>query len=149
MSGRSHRQQWRRLSVIEPNNNELPAKPTQRTGEPEAPARASVPERFRRLKRNEVVWSGDFVADERLGFELWEAPGVFRAGSFARPIYRKEETERFRSTSTRRKERAEPFALCRGQRGRSGSLPARSRRAASDRRRRRCAGQLGLRRASS
>jgi hypothetical protein len=48
------------------------ATPTQRTGEPEAPARASVPERFRRLKRNEVVWSGDFVADERLGFELWE-----------------------------------------------------------------------------
>ena len=33
MSGRSHRQQWRRLSVIEPNDNELPAKPTQRTGE--------------------------------------------------------------------------------------------------------------------
>jgi len=27
------------------------------------------------LKRNAVVWSGDFVADERLGFELWEAPG--------------------------------------------------------------------------
>jgi hypothetical protein len=48
------------------------ATPTQRTGEPEAPARASVPERFRRLKRNEVAWSGDFVADERLGFELWE-----------------------------------------------------------------------------
>src|SRR6266478_8306088 len=86
MYGRSHRQQWRRLSVIEPNDNELPAKPTQRTGEPEAPARASVPERFRRLKRNEVVWSGEFVADERLGFELWEAPDVFRAGSFARPI---------------------------------------------------------------
>ena len=102
MSGRSQRQQWRRLSVIEPNDNELPAKPTQRTGEPEAPARASVPERFRRLKRNEVVWSGDFVADERLGFELWEAPGVSRAGSFARPIYRKEETERFRPTSTRK-----------------------------------------------
>ena len=70
------------------------AKPTQRTGEPEAPARASVPEPFRRLKWNEVVWSGDFVADERLEFELWEGPGVFRAGSFARPIYRKEETER-------------------------------------------------------
>jgi hypothetical protein len=63
------------------------ATPTQRTGEPEAPARASVSERFRRLKWNEVVWSGDFVADERLGFELWEASGVFRAGSFARPIH--------------------------------------------------------------
>src|SRR5271165_1691290 len=78
------------------------AKPTQQTGEPEAPARASVPERFRRLKRNEVVWSGDFVADERLGFELWEAPDVFRADSFARPIYQKEETERFRPTSARK-----------------------------------------------
>ena len=65
------------------------ATPPQRTGEPEAPARASVPERFRRLKWNEVVWSG-------------EAPGVFRASSFARPIYRKEETERFRLTSTRK-----------------------------------------------
>ena len=32
--------------------------------------------------------------DERLGLQLWEGPGVFRAGSFARPIYRKEETER-------------------------------------------------------
>src|ERR1700730_2114665 len=56
------------------------AKPTQRTGEPEAPARATVSERFRSLKWNEVVWSGDFVADERLGFELWEARSVFRAG---------------------------------------------------------------------
>ena len=51
------------------------AKPTQRTGEPQAPARASVSERFRRLKRNEMVWSGDFVADERLGFEVWEGAG--------------------------------------------------------------------------
>jgi len=51
------------------------AKPTQRTGKPEAPARASVPERFRRLKWNEAVWSGDFVADERLGLQLWEGPG--------------------------------------------------------------------------
>src|SRR5258708_35951999 len=41
MSGRSHRQQWRRLSVIEPNDSELPAKPTQRTGEPEARARCA------------------------------------------------------------------------------------------------------------
>ena len=64
--------------------------------------RVSKRQRFRRLKRNEVVWSGDFVADERLGFELWEAPDVFRAGSFARPIYQKEETERFRPTSTRK-----------------------------------------------
>jgi hypothetical protein len=45
------------------------ATPAQRTGEPEAPARAGVSECFRRLKWNEVVWSGDFVADELLGFE--------------------------------------------------------------------------------
>jgi hypothetical protein len=71
------------------------ANPTQRTGEPEAPARASVPERFRHLKRNEaaLVWRLRFK-DERLGLQLWEGPGVFRAGSFARPIYRKKETER-------------------------------------------------------
>jgi hypothetical protein len=29
---------------------------------------------------------------------MWEGPGLFRAGSFARPVYRKEETERFRAT---------------------------------------------------
>jgi len=34
------------------------ATPTQRMAEPEAPARASVSERFRRLKSNEVVWCG-------------------------------------------------------------------------------------------
>jgi hypothetical protein len=79
-----------------------PAKPTQRTVKPEAPARAGVPERFRRLKWDEVVWLGDFVADERLGLQPWEGPGGFRAGSFARPIYQREETERFRATSTKK-----------------------------------------------
>src|SRR5258708_38977628 len=77
MSGRSHRKQWRQLSVIEANDNELPAKPMQRTGEPEAPARAIVSERFRRLKRNEVVWSGDFVADERMGFDSISSSTIF------------------------------------------------------------------------
>jgi hypothetical protein len=87
------------------------ATPTQRTGEPEAPARASVSERFWRLKANEVVWSGDFVADERLGFELWEASGVFRAGSFARPIYRKEETERFRRPQPENQNKTQNIAM--------------------------------------
>jgi ferredoxin len=42
-------------------------------------------------------------ASQRSGtLQLWEGPGVFRAGSFARPIYRKEETERFRATSTKK-----------------------------------------------
>jgi hypothetical protein len=68
-----------------------PAKPTQRTVKPEAPARAGVPERFRRLKWDEVVWLGDFVADKRLGLQ-----------PFVRPIYRREETETFRATSTRK-----------------------------------------------
>jgi hypothetical protein len=74
----------------------------QRTSEPEASARASVPERFRRLNWNEVVWTGDFVADERLGLQPWEGPGGFRAGAFVRPIYRREETTRFRATSTKK-----------------------------------------------
>jgi hypothetical protein len=61
------------------------ATPTQRTGGIRS-TRAS--QRFGTLPTfevDEVVWSGDFIADERLGFELWEAPGVFQAGSFARP----------------------------------------------------------------
>jgi hypothetical protein len=42
-------------------------------------------------------------ASQRFGtLQLWEGPGIFRAGSFARPIYRKEETERFRATSTKK-----------------------------------------------
>jgi Ni,Fe-hydrogenase III small subunit len=73
------------------------AKLKQRTGESEAPVRTSVPERFRRLKWNEVVWPGDFSSDECLRLQLWEGPGGFRADdAFVRPIYRREETERFR-----------------------------------------------------
>jgi len=79
--------------------------PRQRTGEPEAPARASVSERFRRLKRNEVVGHGDFVADERLGLQPWEGPGGFRADAFVRPIYRRKETERLRPTATPKSKR--------------------------------------------
>lgn len=76
-----------------------PAKPAEQMGESEALARASDPRRFRRLKWNELVWPGDFVADERLGLQPWEGPSGFRAGSFVRPIYRKEETERIRPTA--------------------------------------------------
>ena len=53
------------------------AKPTQRTGEPAGPTRTRVPERFRRLKRNELVCQGDFVADGHKGLEPWEGPGGF------------------------------------------------------------------------
>jgi len=59
------------------------------TGEPEALPGAGFPERFRRLKWNEVVFRGDFVADERLGLEPWEGPGGFRADTFVKPIYRR------------------------------------------------------------
>ena len=45
-----------------------PAKPTQRTVEPEAPTRASVPERFRRLKWNEVVCLATSLQMSALGF---------------------------------------------------------------------------------
>jgi hypothetical protein len=69
------------------------AKPTQQTGEPE---------RFRRLKWNEVVRHGDFVADERLGLEPWEGPGGFRADTFVKTIYRRMETGRFRPTAARK-----------------------------------------------
>ena len=63
---------WKRSGTTVPVQRErttmmnliYPAKPTRRTGEPEAPARASVPKCFRRLKWNEVVWQGDFVADK-------------------------------------------------------------------------------------
>jgi hypothetical protein len=72
------------------------AKPTQRTGEPEAFPGAGVPEHFRRLKWNEVVRHGDFVADERLGLEPWEGPGGFRADTFVKTIYRRKASGRFR-----------------------------------------------------
>jgi hypothetical protein len=81
------------------------ANPAQQTGEPEAFPRAGVPKRFRRLKWNEVVCRGDFVADERLGLEPWEGPGGFQADSFVKPTYRRKETGRFRLTATRKSKR--------------------------------------------
>jgi hypothetical protein len=47
--------------------------------------------RFRRLKWNELVSQGDYVANGRHGFTLWEGPGGFRAHSFVKPIYRRDE----------------------------------------------------------
>jgi len=80
-------------------------KPTRRTGEPDALPGAGVPERFRRLKWNEVVRHGDFVADERLGLELWEGPGGFRADTFVKPIYRGNGSGRSRPTAIRKSKR--------------------------------------------
>ena len=50
---------------------------------------AVVPKRLRRLKWNEFVRRGDFVEDDRHGFEPWEGPSGFRADSFIKTIYRK------------------------------------------------------------
>jgi len=58
-------------------------------GQPAAPA--AVPKRFRRLKPNEVVSRGDFVANDQRGLEPWEGPGGFYASTFVKPIYRRDE----------------------------------------------------------
>ena len=73
---------------------------TQRMNKPGASAKTRVPKRFRRLKWNEVVCRGDFVADERLGLEPWEGPGGFRADAFVKTIYRRKKAERLRVTAT-------------------------------------------------
>jgi hypothetical protein len=74
-------------------------KTTQRVNKPEASAKAGVPKRLRRLKWNELVSHGDFVADEHRGFEPWEGPGGFRADAFVKPIYRRDES---RPTATKK-----------------------------------------------
>jgi hypothetical protein len=56
---------------------------------PEAAVKSEIPNEFRRLKPNEQVSVGDYVANGHQGFELWEGPGGFRAGSFVKPIYRR------------------------------------------------------------
>ena len=66
-------------------------KRSRRPVEPEAPAGAGAPEGFRRLKGNELVCHGDFVAHEHRGLEPWEGPGGFQADSFVKPIYRRDE----------------------------------------------------------
>jgi hypothetical protein len=59
-----------------------------REKEPEASNQPTVPSGYRRLKWNEVVSVGDFVADGHQGFIPWEGPGGFRADSFEKTIYR-------------------------------------------------------------
>jgi len=55
----------------------------------ETPPKPAAPLRVRRLKWNERVRAGDFVAALQRGFELWEGPTGFRADSFVKPIYRR------------------------------------------------------------
>jgi hypothetical protein len=64
----------------------IPALPS---SSPLAPAAEAVVKHFRRLKMNELVARGDFVADPQLGFKPWEGPTGFRADSFVKPIYRR------------------------------------------------------------
>jgi len=61
-------------------------------GGPAVPSleQVDIPTRWRRLKRNELVSRGDFVADAQRGFEPWEGPSGFRADAFVRPIYRRD-----------------------------------------------------------
>jgi hypothetical protein len=54
----------------------------------ESAAEPGIPKRFRRLKWHELVSAGDFVADDREGFQLWDGPSGFRADAFVRPIFR-------------------------------------------------------------
>jgi hypothetical protein len=60
--------------------------------------KAGAADRFRRLKWNERVSLGDFVRNEHRRFELWQGPGGFRADSFVKPIYRRNESH---STATK------------------------------------------------
>ena len=51
-----------------------------------------LPQRLRRLKWNELVSHGDFIADGHRGFELWDGPTGFRADAFVKPIYRRDKS---------------------------------------------------------
>ena len=44
---------------------------------------------YRRLKSNELVRVGDFIANDHQEFEPWEGPSGFRADAFVRAIYRR------------------------------------------------------------
>ncbi len=56
---------------------------------PAAPTAPITAASLRRLKWNEVAAIGDFTANGLKGFELWDGPTGFQAGSFVRPIYRR------------------------------------------------------------
>jgi hypothetical protein len=68
--------------------------PLRPAGESGLPAAAGIPKRFRRLKFNEMVIHGDFVADQFRRLEPWKGPSGFRADAFVRPIYRAAKTGR-------------------------------------------------------
>jgi hypothetical protein len=47
---------------------------------------------FRRLRANELVSRGDFVADDHQALEPWDGPTGFRADAFVKPVYRRSES---------------------------------------------------------
>jgi len=52
--------------------------------------KAAIQKHYRPLKWNEGVSRGDFVEDGHQGFEPWEGPSGFRASSFVKQIYRRQ-----------------------------------------------------------
>jgi hypothetical protein len=60
-----------------------------RINHPKAFPEAQFSKQIRRLKCDERVVSGDFIANEDGKFELWKGPGGFRADAFLKPIYRR------------------------------------------------------------
>jgi hypothetical protein len=66
-----------------------PAVPSSRPENLKVSAGASDSKYFRRLKWDELVVVGDFIASEKQGFEPWEGPSGFRADAFLKPIYRR------------------------------------------------------------
>ena len=68
-------------------NNVMIANPPE--AKAEGAAATTNGKQFRRLRADELVGQGDFIADGKRGFKPWEGPGGFRADAFVKPIYRK------------------------------------------------------------
>jgi len=68
--------------------NLAPLKQPATSGETDRPVPTDDTKRFRRLKFNELVSVGDYVAGKDNQFEPWDGPRGFQAGSFVMPIYR-------------------------------------------------------------
>lgn len=62
--------------------------PTQPGNLSSAKVGAGIPKRFRRLKPDELVQPGDYVADVHRGLKPWQGPGGFRVDAFVSRIYR-------------------------------------------------------------
>jgi hypothetical protein len=74
---------------MDTNMNLVPLNQPATGGGPDHPATSEDSKLFRRLKFNELVSVGDFVAGKDNQFEPWDGPRGFQAGSFVKPIYRR------------------------------------------------------------